>query len=124
FTFGLGALLLFPLRHGASSVLLERAKPDMLLEAMAHKRVTTLFTVPTLYRTMAPLVGHYDLAALRICISSGEHLPASVWEMWRAATGLRIQNSIGSTEMLHAFVAMPPEEAAPGPCGRPLPGHA
>src|SRR5690606_4082347 len=79
---------------------------------------------PTLYRTMAPLVGHYDLTALRTCISSGEHLPASVWEMWRAATGLRIQNSIGSTEMLHAFVAMPPEEAAPGPCGRPLPGHA
>ena len=124
FTFGLGALLLFPLRHGASSVLLEQAKPELLLEAMARKRVTTLFTVPTLYRTMTPLVPAHDLTALRTCISSGEHLPAAVWEMWREATGLRIQNSIGSTEMLHAFVAMPPEEAAAGPCGRPLPGHA
>ncbi|HWM83716.1 MAG TPA: AMP-binding protein [Pseudolabrys sp.] len=124
FTFGLGALLLFPLRHGASAVLLEQAKPELLLDAMARRRVTTLFTVPTLYRTMTPQVPDHDLGALRTCISSGEHLPASVWEMWRAATGLRIQNSIGSTEMLHAFVAMPAGEATPGPCGRPLPGHA
>jgi 2-aminobenzoate-CoA ligase len=124
FTFGLGALLLFPLRHGASSVLLEQATPDTLLDAIARRRVTTLFTVPTLYRTMTPQVVSRDLGALRTCISSGEYLPAAVWEMWRAATGLRIQNSIGSTEMLHAFVAMPPDEAAAGPCGRALPGHA
>ena len=122
FTFGLGAMLLFPLRHGASSVLLEQATPPALLEAIARRKVTTLFTVPTLYKTMTPLVAQHDLASLKTCVSSGEHLPAAVWEQWHRATGHRIRNSIGSTEMLHAFLAMRAGEAAPGPCGRPLPG--
>jgi 2-aminobenzoate-CoA ligase len=123
FTFGLGALLLFPMRHGASSVLLEQATPNGLLQAIQMHGVTTLFTVPTLYRTMTPLTAQFDVSSLRICISSGEHLPASVFENWRAATGQRIVNSIGSTEMLHAFLAMPLDHARAGPVGVPLPGH-
>jgi 2-aminobenzoate-CoA ligase len=123
FTFGLGALLLFPMRHGASSVLLEQATANGLLQAIQQHGVTTLFTVPTLYRTMTPLAAQFDMSSLRICVSSGEHLPASVFEAWRAATGHRIVNSIGSTEMLHAFLAMPVEDARPGPVGVPLPGH-
>ena len=123
FTFGLGALLLFPMRHGASSVLLEQATANGLLQAIQQHGVTTLFTVPTLYRTMTPLTAQFDVSSLRICVSSGEHLPASVFEAWRAATAHRIVNSIGSTEMLHAFLAMPVEGAGPGPVGVPLPGH-
>jgi 2-aminobenzoate-CoA ligase len=123
FTFGLGALLLFPLRHGASSVLLEQVSAQTLLEAMERQAVTTLFTVPTLYRSMTPLAAKADLASLRQCISSGEHLPASVFQAWQAATGHRIINSIGSTEMLHAFLAMSPDAARAGPVGQPLPGY-
>jgi 2-aminobenzoate-CoA ligase len=122
FTFGLGAMLLFPLRHGASSVLLEQATPQALLDAMAKHRVTRLFTVPTLYRAMAPLCAGYDLTSLKTCVSSGEHLPPSVFELWEKASGHKLLNSIGSTEMLHAFLAMRPDEARAGPVGRPLPG--
>ena len=123
FTFGLGALLLFPLRHGGSSVLLEQATADGLLKAIQKHGVTTLFTVPTLYRSMTPLAANAGVSSLKMCVSSGEHLPASVFEGWRAATGHRIVNSIGSTEMLHAFLAMPPGGARAGPVGVPLPGH-
>lgn len=123
FTFGLGALLLFPLRFGASSVLLERASAETLLAAMQRRRASILFTVPTLYRAMTPLAAGYDLAALRACVSSGEHLPASVLDGWEKATGIVLINSIGSTEMLHAFIAMPPGERRPGCCGLPLPGY-
>ena len=38
FTFGLGALLLFPLRHGASSVLLEQASAESLIQAIRRHR--------------------------------------------------------------------------------------
>ncbi|GIK81523.1 MAG: 2-aminobenzoate-CoA ligase [Alphaproteobacteria bacterium] len=124
FTFGLGALLLFPLRFAASAVLLEKAMPESLLEAMARHRATIAFTVPTLYRAMTPLAGNHDLASLRTCVSSGEHLPPSVYEGWRQATGLTLMNSIGSTEMLHAFLAMPPGEDRPNAVGRPLPGFS
>ena len=34
FTFGLGAAVLFPLRVGACSILLEQASPEQLLEAI------------------------------------------------------------------------------------------
>jgi 2-aminobenzoate-CoA ligase len=115
--------LLFPLRHGASSVLLEQATPDTLLDAIARRRGTTLFTVPTLYRTMTAKIADADVSSLRLCVSSGEHLPAAVFDNWQAATGQRIVNSIGSTEMLHAFLAMPPDSARAGPVGVPLPNH-
>jgi 2-aminobenzoate-CoA ligase len=123
FTFGLGAMLLFPLRFGASAVLLEHPTPAALLNAIQSERVSILFTVPTLYRAMTPLVADFDLASLRTCISSGEHLPKSVFDGWTAATGIPLTNSIGSTEMLHAFVAMPPGDHPYGPLGRALPGY-
>ena len=123
FTFGLGAMLLFPLRHGASAVLLEQATPDALLSAIDRHRVSILFTVPTLYRAMSPQVSRHDVSSLRICVSSGEHLPPSVFEMWKQATGLTLRNSIGSTEMLHAFMVMPEGETRPGAVGRPLPAY-
>ncbi|MDB5598157.1 MAG: 2-aminobenzoate-CoA ligase [Xanthobacteraceae bacterium] len=122
FTFGLGALLLFPLRFGASAVLLEQATPDIILSAIAQHRVTFTFTVPTLYRAMTPLAHSYDVSSLRAGVSSGEHLPVSVAEGWRKQTGISLINSIGSTEMLHAFLAMPPGEARANAVGRPLPG--
>jgi 2-aminobenzoate-CoA ligase len=123
FTFGLGAMLLFPLRYGASAVLLEQATPDALLRSIERHRVTRLFTVPTLYRAMTAQVAGHDIASLRTCISSGEHLPASVFDNWTKATGLTLRNSIGSTEMLHAFLAMPEGELRPDAVGRPLPAY-
>jgi 2-aminobenzoate-CoA ligase len=123
FTFGLGAMLLFPLRYGASAVLLEQATPETLLKAVEKHRVSILFTVPTLYRHMSQQAARHDIASLRTCVSSGEHLPPSVFEMWKRATGLSLRNSIGSTEMLHAFMAMPEAEARPDAVGKPLPAY-
>ena len=55
FTFGLGGLLLFPMRIGAATLLLEKAAPDALLAAIAEHGATVLFTAPTSYRAMAAL---------------------------------------------------------------------
>jgi 2-aminobenzoate-CoA ligase len=123
FTFGLGAMLLIPLRFGASSVLIEHTTPEIMLRAVAMHRVTTLYTVPTLYRAMAALAPQYDFSSLKTCVSSGEHLPVSVFNSWHQTTGRKLINSVGSTEMLHAFLAMPPETARGGPAGRPMPGY-
>jgi 2-aminobenzoate-CoA ligase len=123
FTFGLGGLLLFPMRFGGSTVLLERATPEILLQAIADHRVTTLFTAPTMYRAMTPHAGRYDIASLRICVSAGEHLPVPVSEGWRRATGLVITDGLGSTELLHIFVSAPERECRPGMTGRAIPGY-
>ena len=123
FTFGLGGLLLFPLYSGAATVLLEKAGPEDLLRAVERFGITTIFTAPIAYRTMSGIVGRFNIATLRTCVSAGETLPRSVWDAWYAATGLKILDGIGSTEMLHIFIGSPEAEVRPGSTGRPVPGY-
>jgi 2-aminobenzoate-CoA ligase len=123
FTFGLGGLLLFPLYFGAATVLLEKAGPEDLLRAIERFGITTIFTAPIAYRTMSTMVGRYNIGTLRTCVSAGETLPRSVWDAWHAATGLKILDGIGSTEMLHIFIGSPEAEIRPGSTGRPVAGY-
>jgi 2-aminobenzoate-CoA ligase len=123
FTYGLGAALLFPLRAGASTFLLERPSPDALLGAIAGHGATICFTAPTSYRAMAPLVGRYDLRSLRACVSAGETLPVATRTMWENATHVPIIDGIGSTEMLHIFIASSGAAIRPGATGTPVPGY-
>ena len=123
FTFGLGGLLLFPLRVGASTVLMERLTPPELLTTVQAYRATVMFTAPTFYRMMSAEVGKYDLSSLRKCVSAGEVLPAATRALWQEATGIRIIDGIGSTEMLHIFSSADEEHARPGATGKPVPGY-
>ena len=56
-------------------------------------------------------------------MSAGEPLPAGVAEAWFEKTGIRIVDGIGSTEMLHIFIAAPAPRTRAGSCGRPVPGY-
>ncbi|MBX6722333.1 MAG: AMP-binding protein, partial [Dactylosporangium sp.] len=96
FTFGLGGLVVFPLRAGAATLLLEKGTPDVLLPALEKHRPTVLFTAPTAYRAMLNAGG--DVSSLRRCVSAGEPLPKATWEAWHAAAGVKIIDGIGSTE--------------------------
>jgi 2-aminobenzoate-CoA ligase len=123
FTFGLGGLLLFPLRIGASTLLLEEATPPRLIEGIAAHRATICFTAPTAYRAMAAKVADLDIRSLRKCVSAGETLPRATFSAWESATGLRIIDGIGATEMLHIFISSPEPEVRPGSTGRVVPGY-
>lgn len=123
FTFGLGGLLLFPLRVGASAVLLGRQTPQGLLQAVERYRATVCFTAPTFYRQMSAHVQRSALHSLRHCVSAGEPLPADTRARWREACGLELVDGIGTTEMLHIFIAASAAEARPGATGKPVPGY-
>jgi 2-aminobenzoate-CoA ligase len=123
FAYGLGGLLFFPLRYGASVLLLDPALPVNLLKGIERHRATICFTVPTAYRAMAPLAAEYDLSSLRRCVSAGEPLPASTFEAWRVATGVRIIDGIGTTEMLHQFISCADGDIRPGSTGRVVLGY-
>lgn len=126
FTFGLGGLVIFPMRVGASSVLLEQAGPKQLLPAIAEHGVSVLFTAPTAYRAMLEAMdGHGGpdaVASLRRCVSAGENLPAATWRAWHERTGHRIINGIGATELLHIFISAADEDIKPGTTGVAVPG--
>jgi 2-aminobenzoate-CoA ligase len=123
FTFGLGGLLLFPLRIGAAAILLEKAPPDELLAAIEQYRASVCFTAPTAYRALLAKLAGRDIASLRKCVSAGEPLPKATWEAWHEATGIKLLDGIGSTELLHIFIGSPEEEVRPGSTGRPVPGY-
>src|SRR6185295_1214569 len=123
FTFGLGGLVLFPLRIGASTVLLEKAAPDDLLAAIAKFRATICFTAPTAYRAMLAKLAQHDIASLRKPVSAGEALPKATFDAWLAATGCKILDGIGATEMLHIFIGSPADEIRAGATGRAVPGY-
>jgi 2-aminobenzoate-CoA ligase len=123
FTFGLGGLLLFPLRCGGATILLEKAPPAELIAAIDKYRASVCFTAPTAYRAMLSKLPGHDISSLRKCVSAGEPLPKATWDAWHDATGIKIMDGIGSTEMLHIFIGSPEREMRPGATGRPVRGY-
>ncbi|SUZ30956.1 Benzoate--CoA ligase [Roseibaca ekhonensis] len=124
FTFGLGGLAVFPLRFGASAVLLENASPPNLIEIIARYRATICFTAPTAYRVMLQAMAEgADLSSLRIAVSAGETLPAPVYDDWLRATGKPMLDGIGATEMLHIFLSNRLDDHRPACTGKPVGGY-
>ena len=123
FTFGLGGLLCFPMRVGASTVLIETLTPALLLDTIERFRATIVFTAPTFYRQMAPLVAQHDLSSLRKTVSAGEALPQATRDLWREATGIEMIDGIGGTELIHIFVSSAGADVRPGSIGRAVPGY-
>ena len=127
FTFGLGGLLCFPMAVGASTVLIEKATPESLLEAIAATGATISFTAPTFYRQMALLInqhpGRFDTSSLRISVSAGEALPDATRTLWREATGIEMLDGIGATELIHIFIAAAGKDVRRGAIGKAVPGY-
>ena len=123
FTFGLGGLVLFPFYYGASTVLIEKPTPELLLKAIEDFKVTICFTAPTAWRVLTSKANEFDVSSLRKCVSAGETLPLKVWEDWYEATGLKIIDGIGSTEILHIFISSNEENMRKGATGLPVRGY-
>jgi acyl-coenzyme A synthetase/AMP-(fatty) acid ligase/rubrerythrin len=69
---------------------------------VAAQRPTVLFSVPSLYRNLLH-AGHAPAiaaAGVRLCVSAGEALPASLRSAWLQQTGLGIVNGYGASETL------------------------
>ena len=123
FTFGLGGLVLFPMYFGASTFLVEKPTPEMLLKAIQEHKITICFTAPTAWRIITSIVTEFDISSLRKCVSAGETLPLKVWQDWYDATGLKIIDGIGATEMLHIFISSNEENMKPGATGVAITGY-
>jgi 2-aminobenzoate-CoA ligase len=123
FTFGLGGAVIFPLRAGAAVLLLEKATPAELADQIAARGVTVCFTAPTAYRAMIASGKAALLRGLRRPVSAGEHLPAATWQAFYDATGVKIIDGIGSTELLHIFISSADGQIRSGATGRVVPGY-
>lgn len=123
FTFGLGGLVVFPMRYGASTVMLEMASPPVLLSSIQEFGATICFTAPTAYRVMTDMLPDYYIPTLKKCVSAGETLPLPIYEGWRRATGIKLIDGLGATELIHIFIATSGDDIRPGATGKPIPGY-
>ena len=123
FTFGLGGLLAFPLRFGASTVLLEKHTPETLMQTIAKYRATQCYTAPTMYRQMTAIASNFDLSSLKHPVSAGEALPDATRQLWRHATGIEMTDGIGGTEVIHIYISSAGDQVRPGSIGKVVPGY-
>ena len=72
---------------------------------------------------MLPKLAEHDISSLRKCVSAGEALPKATFEAWQKATGLKILDGIGATEMMHIFIGSPENEICAGATGKVVPGY-
>ncbi len=122
FAYGLGNSLYFPFRYGASTVLWpERPEPEKILQVIEKYRPTFFFSVPTLYSRLLRVEKKYNLSSLRICLSSGEPLPPTLFHQWQEKFGQELLDVVGSTEATHDFLANRPGKAKPGSSGEVTP---
>ncbi|MFT3772068.1 MAG: benzoate-CoA ligase family protein [Minicystis sp.] len=124
FAYGLGNALTFPLRVGATAILMaERPTPAAVRRRLVTHEPTIFCGVPTLF---ASLLADPELStgrALRVCTSAGEALPKDLGDRWREKTGVDILDGIGSTEMLHIFISNRPGDVRYGTTGKVVPGY-
>ena len=115
--------VIFPMRVGARVALIERPSPEAVIETCERFGVSILATAPTAYRATLPLVREADVSRLRHCVSAGETLPLPTFESWHEATGLRIIDGIGATEMFHIFISAAGDDIRPGATGKAVRGY-
>jgi benzoate-CoA ligase family protein len=127
FAYGLGNSLSIPLGSGAATILIgERPTPALVAEVFQKYRPTVFFGVPTVFRMLLEHVRQgnaLDTRSLRFSASAGEVLPIATWNEWKALTGTEILETIGTTELLHAFIHNYPQRNRPGSSGEVLEGY-
>jgi len=127
FAYGLGNAMYFPFSVGATSILSSGpTTPPAVYDLIERYRPTLFFSVPTHY---AMMLAHrdphreFDLSSIRLAVSAGEALPASVFSRFKERFNLEILDGIGSTEVLHIFISNRPGQIRPGSSGVLVPGY-
>ncbi len=127
FAYGLGNALYFPFAVGASTVLYPgRPEPKAIFDVVNRYRPTVFYGVPTAYAAMlhaAESGAQVDMSSVRIAVSAGEPLPASIYQRWLERFGVEILDGIGSTEILHIFLSNREGAARPGSSGQLVDGY-
>ena len=102
------------MRFGASTVVVERATPEVLLQTIEKHKATVCFSTPSGYKLMLDEIDKYETSSLRLCIAGGEPLAPAVFHSWEEKTGVRIINGLGISELLISLSPPPATISGPG----------
>jgi acetyl-CoA synthetase len=103
---------------------MEKFVPKTLLENIVKYKVTTFCAPPTIYRFFIKEdLSQYDLSNLKYCAIAGEPLNPEVYYQWLKATGIKLKEGYGQTELTVVIANYPWMEPKPGSMGKPCPGY-
>jgi benzoate-CoA ligase family protein len=127
FAYGLGNSFSFPIGMGSQVVLCsERPTPPVIADLFKRYRPTVFFAVPAVFRGLVEYArqgNKLETSSLKFCVSAGEVLPVATWRDWKEVSGVEIVETIGTTELLHAFIHNFRDRNRPGSSGIPLEGY-
>ena len=127
FAYGLGNSFSFPIGTGCSVVLCsERPTPQVIADVFKKYRPTVFFAVPAVFRALVEYAragNKLETSSIKFGVSAGEVLPVATWNDWKEVTGVEIIETIGTTELLHAFIHNFRGRNKPGSSGIALEGY-
>ncbi|MDR0447292.1 MAG: AMP-binding protein, partial [Treponema sp.] len=102
----------------------DRFVPAAILDVITRHGVTTFCAPPTIYRFLIKEdLSKWDFSALKSCTVAGEPLEPEIFERFKEATGLKLRESYGQTELTVTAGTFPWMKPKPGSMGRPSPGY-
>jgi acetyl-CoA synthetase len=102
----------------------EEFNPLRLLQKTTEYKVTTFCAPPTIYRFLINEdLSKFDFSHMKYSVVAGEPLNPEVYNRWLKATGLRLMEGYGQTEMVLSIATYPWMNPKPGSMGRLSPGY-
>jgi acetyl-CoA synthetase len=102
----------------------ERFVPREMLTVITSHKVTTFCAPPTIYRFFIKEdLTKYDFSNIKNCAVAGEPLNPEIYEQFHKATGIKLRECYGQTELTVSLCTYPWLEPRPGSMGKPSPGY-
>lgn len=118
--YGLASTSLTLLLAGATVIVLPRARPAAIADAITRHRATFLAGVTTTFAKLTEYAMSNDLdrdgfTSLRLCISGGEPRNDSAFDRWASVTGVAVLDAYCSSECLPLVTYDPDIDPIPVP---------
>ena len=102
----------------------DRFDAEKILPMFKQYGITTFCAPPTMYRMLIKQdLSRFDLSSIHHATTAGEALNPEVFYQFEKATGLRIAEGFGQTEMTLGIANLMGTLLKPGAMGKPVPGY-
>ena len=102
----------------------DRFDAEKVLPMFKKFGISTFCAPPTIYRMLIKDdLSRFDLSSIKHATTAGEALNPEVFTQFEKATGLRIAEGFGQTEMTLGLAILTGDEIRLGSMGKPVPGY-
>lgn len=123
-SFGLTAMLLVPIRLGASVHFLPRFQPNSVIDTIREREISVTMLVASMYAALlrSKTGKPDDFRSIQFAIAGGEALPDAVFHAFKSRFGLEVLQGYGMSEASPVVSLNVPWAHKVGTVGQPIPG--